>query len=176
MTVRIATTIRHDTQGFTLIELVLYIAIVAIMMTALIPFAWNTIEGGVKSSTQQEVFSQARYSSEYIKYIIRSASGINSVSPTQISLTTANSGTNPTLISLSSGNITLKQGLSSAVNLNSIDTKVSSLVFTNYSSADNKTKNIQFVLTVAANYPNAGLRQEYNTSTTIESDAEIRSN
>lgn len=146
------------------------------MMTALIPFAWNAIETGVKSATEQEVFSNARYISEQVKYQIRNAAGINSVTPTQISLSTQNANTNPTIIALSSGNITIKQGISSLVNLNSANTTISSLIFTNYSSSDNKTKNIQFALTIAANYPGAGIRQEYNESTTIESDAEIRSN
>ncbi len=77
-----------NNKGFTFIELILYVAIVAIMMTALIPFAWNAIEGGVKSATEQEVFSQARYVSERIKYEVRNASSINSVTATQISLAT----------------------------------------------------------------------------------------
>lgn len=163
-------------QGFTFIELILYLAIVSIMMTALIPFAWNVIGGGVKSATEQEVFSQARYISERIKYEVRNASGINSVSATQISLATFDAATNPTIITSTSGNITIKQGAGATVNLNSTDTKISSFTFTNYTSADNATKNIQFVMTVAANYPNAGSRQEYNESTTLESDAEVRSN
>src|SRR3989344_7372816 len=66
-------------KGFTLIELILYMALVSIVLTAIVPFAWNIIGGGVKSSAQQEVFSQARFVSERIKYEIRNASGITSV-------------------------------------------------------------------------------------------------
>ena len=163
-------------KGFTFIELLLYLAIVTIMMTALIPFAWNTIEAGVKNSTEQEVFSNARYISEQLNYQIRNASGINSVSATSISLATFNANTNPTVIDLSSGNIRMKQGTGAVINLNSANTTISSLTFTNYTSADNKTKNIQYVLTIAASFPSAGQRQEYNESVTIESSAELRSN
>jgi type II secretory pathway pseudopilin PulG len=163
-------------QGFTYIELILYIAILTIIMSSLIPFAWNIIEGGAKNTTEQEVFANARYISERIKYEIRNASGINSVSTNQISLSSADSASNPTIISLSSGNVMIQKGAGSAVALNSSDTTISSLTFTNYTSADNKTKNIQFTFTLTDNYTNAGVRQEYNATTSVEGSAEVRSN
>src|SRR5947199_3957776 len=101
--------------GFTYLELVVYMALVAMMMTTLISFAWNVIEGGAKSATEQEVFSQGRSVSERLTYEIRNASGINSLAATQISLATANPATNPTILTLSGGNITMQQGASSAV-------------------------------------------------------------
>src|SRR5579864_3811602 len=109
-------------DGFTLIELILYIGIVTIMMSALIPFAWNIIEGGVKSSTKQEIFTQAQYVANRITFEIRNASGINSVSPNQISLSTATPATNPTIISLTAGVINLQQGSASPIALNSKNT------------------------------------------------------
>lgn len=167
---------KNKQRGFTFIELILYVAILTTMLVALIPFAWNIIGGGVKSATQQEVFSNARYISERLKYEIRNATGINSVSTTQISLSTATPATNPTVIGLSGENLTITQGASSAVNINSANTTISSLTFTNYTSGDTKTKHIQFVFTLNANYPAAGTRQEFNETTTVEGSAEVRSN
>lgn len=163
-------------EGFTYIELILYIAIITIMMTTLIPFAWNVIEGGAKSATEREVFSQGRYVSERLEYEIRNASGINSVSSNQISLSETNPATNPTIITLNSGNITIQQGVANPVAINSQNTTISNLTFANYTSADNKTKNIQFVFTINANYPGAGSRQEYKASVAMEGDAEVLSN
>jgi hypothetical protein len=163
-------------DGFTLIELILYIAIVTMMMGTLIPFSWNIIEGGVKSNTNREIFTQGQYVATRITFEIRNAIGINSVSSNQISLVTANPLTNPTVISLNAGTINLQQGTANPFALNSVNTTAQSLTFTNYSSADNKTKNIQFVFTLAANYPGTGSRQEYNGSVTMEGSAEIRSN
>src|ERR1700685_365020 len=100
-----------DKNGFTYIEFILYIALVVIILSSLIPFAWNAIEAGVKSTTEQEVFSNAQYISEQLQYQIRNASGINSVTSTQISLGTAISSTNPTVIGLSGSNLTIKQGV-----------------------------------------------------------------
>jgi type II secretory pathway pseudopilin PulG len=160
--------------GFTLIELILYIALITLILSALVPFAWNMIESGVKSSVQQEVNANARYISERIKYEVRNATGINSVAATSISLATATPATNPTVIDLSGGNIRIKQGTGAAVNLNSSNTVINSLTFTNLTSGDTKTKNIQFVFTTAASFGVA--RQEYQDSVVIEGDAEVRSN
>ena len=165
----------NDKNGFTYIEFILYIGLVVIILSALIPFAWSAIETGVKSTTEQEVYSNAQYISEQLQYQIRNASGINSVTATQISLGTSISSTNPTIIGLSGGNLTSTQGVGSPINLNSQNASISAVTFTNYTSGDNKTKNIQFTFTVNASY-SASKRQEYIESTTIEGDGEVRSN
>lgn len=161
-------------QGFTFIELILYLAIVSIILAALIPFAWNIIGTGAKSAAEQEVFSAARYVSERIKYEIRDASGINSVAATSISLANTNASKNPTVIDLAVGKVRVKYGASTVTNLNSTDTNVSSLFFTNYTSGDNKTKNIQFTFTLQSNFNT--VRQEYAETTSIRGAAEVRSN
>lgn len=162
-------------KGFTLIELLLYMGLVTIILSALIPFAWNIIEGGVKSSVQQEVFANGRYVSEIIKYEIRNSTGINSpVNPTSISLIKSVAADNPTIISLSSGKVTIKKGAATAVNLNSNDTTVTSLNFTDYTSLDNKTKNIQVNFTIGTN--TTSTRSEYQQSYSIQTSAEVRSN
>ncbi len=154
--------------------MLLYIAIVTIMVSSLVPFVLTVIGNGAKSATQQEVFSQARYISEKLKYEIRNSIGINSVGTTSISLATSDSITNPTVIDLLSGNLQIKQGLGVAVNLNSSLTTISNLIFTNYSSVDNKTKHVQFSFTINSNY--GSTRQEYVLSIPIEGSAELRSN
>ena len=162
--------------GFTFIELILYVAIVTIILSALVPFAWSAIETGVKSAVQQEVNANARYISERIKYEIRNSTGINSVAATSISLVTSTLATNPTIIDrdLPTGNIRITQGTASPVNLNSANTVINSLTFTDYTSGDFKTKHVRFVMTIAASF--AAARQEYQDSVVVESSAEVRSN
>lgn len=170
--------------GFTFIELILYIAIVTTLMAALVPFTLAVIGNTTKSTTQQEVFSAGRYVSERLKYEIRNAVDIDAVNSnfdvnlatnpgTKITLT-ENGVTNPTIIDVASGKIQIKQGAGAAVFLQSQDTKVTNLIFTNYTSIDNKTKNIGFTLTIAANY--GSTRQEYQETITIQSNAELRNN
>jgi Tfp pilus assembly protein PilE len=161
-------------DGFTFIELILYVAVVAMLLAAVVPFAWNVIETGIKSSVQQEVTANGRFISERIVYEIRNASGINSVSATAISLATTSPATNPTVIDLSGGNIRITQGTGNAITLNSSNTVISDLLFTNLTSLDNKTKHIMFALTVDALFTTT--RQEYQNSITIETSAELRSN
>src|SRR3989338_6855686 len=139
-------------RGFTFIELILYVAIVTIILSAIVQFAWSAVQTGVKSAVQQEVNANARYISERIKYEIRNSTDINSVAPTSISLATSTPATNPTIIDLSLGNIRIKQGAGIAVNLNSANTVINSLTFTNYTSGDNKTEHIQFTINIAASF------------------------
>lgn len=161
-------------HAFTLIELLIYLAIVTVVVGALVVFAWNIIGAGAKSATEQEVFSAALYVSERIKAEIRDASGINSVTATSISLANSNAAKNPTIIDLSAGKIRVKYGAAAAVTINSTDTNVSSLVFTNYTSGDNKTKDIQFTFTLQSNFSTT--RQEFTETTALRSAAEVRSN
>jgi type II secretory pathway pseudopilin PulG len=161
--------------GFTFVELILYLAIVSIVIGAIVPFAFNIIGGGVKSSTQQEVFSSGRYISERIKYEIRNASAITTVTPTSITLASTTPGSNPTVIDLNSGNIRIQQAGGKATNLNSANTTVSSLNFVNLTSSDSKTKHIQFSFTINANF-GTSVRQEYQETMTVEGAAEVRSN
>lgn len=165
---------QFNNHGFTFIELIIYISIVTIMLTAIIPFSWSLIGSSTKSSVEQEVFSQGRYISERLKYEIRNANSINSVnSPVNtIDLNTSTNAT--TVIDLSGGKIRIKYGAATPINLNSDDTNVTSLTFTNYTSADNKTKHIGFTLTVVSNFPSQ--RQEFQETITLRGSAELRSN
>lgn len=164
----------NNRVGLTLIEIILYVSVVAIVLSSLIPFAWSVIQTGVKSSTQQEVYSQARFISERIKYEIRNSYGIGSgsVFPGKLVLCTNVSCSATTTISLSGTDIQIDQGLG-AVNLNSTTVVVSSLAFTDYSSSDDKTKHVGFTIGVSSAFSGG---QEYEGSTTIESSAEVRSN
>ena len=171
--------------GFTFIELILYVSIVTIMLTSIIPFAWSIIGSGVKSSTQQEVFSQARYVSERLKYEIRNATGID-VASSNFDVNLANNSSqklrlteqspvNTLDISVTTaGQAQLDPGNDVPYTINSTDTKVTDLTFTNYTSSDNKTKHIGFTLTIISNY--SGSRQEFKETVTLQSSAEVRSN
>lgn len=171
-------------QSFTLIEVLLYIAIVTIIMSAFVLFAWHAIILGAKNNTQQELYAQGRIVSERILSEIRNANDLNagtsnfdvnlvSNSTYQLSLN-SNAPNNPTIFSVSSGILMIKLGTSAAAPLHSNMIKVTSLIFSNYSSGDGKTKNIKYILTFEPSSPSAS--QAYKGTVTLESSAEIRSN
>lgn len=174
--------------GFTFIELILYISIVTIMLTAIVPFGWNIISNGVKSSTQQEVFSQARYVSERLKYEIRSAAGINAAAsnfgvnladnPAQkLQLAEQSPVTTLDISVTANDQVQLDPGNDVAYTINSTDTKITDLTFTNFSSGDNKTKHVGFTLTVASKQSDvSGARHEFKETITLRGSAEVRSN
>lgn len=172
-------------RGFTFIELILYISIVTIMLSAIIPFAWNVIGSQAKSSIEQEVNSAARYISERLKYEIRNAKDIDADNSNfDINLATdstkkltlvENTPINSTVIKVSSlGNAQITQGTNPAVGLNSIDTRVTDLTFSNYSSSDGKSRHIGFTLTVIANL--SSQRQEFQEAITLRASSELRNN
>lgn len=175
--------ITNNQTGYTYIELILYIAIVTIMMQALIPFAWNIIQGGVKSSIQQEVFSQARFISEKLKFEIRNAKDIvaaqsdfdvNLASDQTKKITLQTLGGQTIVVDVQSGIVRIKRGSNPAIPLSAANIQVTDLTFRNYSSIDNKSKHLGFTLTALSSNPSP--RQEYKASISLQSSTEIRSN
>lgn len=171
-------------KGFTFIELLLYIAILSIILTSLVTFAWNAIDNSGKSTTQQEIASNARFVSERLLYEIRKAVDINTATSNfginlatdqtkQLSLK-ENAPNDPTLINVVSGKIQIKQGAAAAVALNSTDTTVTDLTFTNNSSGDGKTKNITYTLTIISNFNQS--RQEFQGTISLRASGELRNN
>jgi len=168
-------------EGFTLIETILYVALIVIMLSALLPFSLVMISNAAKSSTDQEVYSAAQYVSEELLYQIRNASSVNigsssfgtdfvASSGAMLSLAETSSTVNPTTIKVASGTLVMTRGTSSAVSLNSSLTSVASLIFSNYST--NTFNNIGFILTVSDSYTST--KNEYVASTTIKTSAELR--
>lgn len=172
-------------KGTSLIEALLYIAIFSVIMMSVVVLGWNIIQSSIKVTTQQEVYSTARFISEKISYEIRNSAGINTASSNfgvnlavtpgaQLSLASSSAPSNPTIFDVSGNYLRIKRGASAAVNLNSSATKVTSLVFTNYTSTDLTSQNVSFTITVANSY--TGARQEYKATVTMEGSAEFRGN
>src|SRR3989344_8835546 len=83
-------------KGFTLIELILYIAIVGIFISGAILFAWDIIYGRVRSNAQQQVSQNLRLAGKRMIYEIRNASDVNSISASSLSLALTDPARNPT--------------------------------------------------------------------------------
>ncbi len=175
--------LRKNQCGFTFIELILYVSILTFMMGALMSFVLVIVQNSEKSATQQELGGVGRYLTERLKWETRNAADINAGtsnfgvnfatnSLAQLSLKNFTPALDPTIFSVSGGQLMVKQGASAAVALNTSDAKVTSLIFTNNTSGNSKTKNITFTLTVAE----ASARQEYSGTISFQSSTEVRSN
>jgi len=167
-------------QGFTLIELILYIALVSIFISGAILFAWDIIYGRVKSQVQQEVNQNLRLANKRIVYEIRNASAINSVDTNKICLASSESARNPTKFYVNSGRLRIGwgggssdcTGLTNDEPLTSNQIALSTLTFTDLSTGGGESKNIQFTLTVAS----VSDREEWQKTQTYTTAVELRSN
>ncbi len=167
-------------SGYTLIEVILYMALVSIFLTAVVSMGWGVIRNGAKSETQQEVFGAARYISERIKYEIRNAADLDVAgstfgsNPGTLSLCTSAGCATKNKINVTSSQVMITVGAASPVAIQPTDTKVTDLTFTNYTSSNNKTKHVAFTLTVTQLY--SGTSQTFKADISLRSSAEVRSN
>lgn len=171
-------------QGFTLIEMLLYVGISGIVLTALVLFGWNMIGIGAKNGTHHDVVSNARLASEKLTFFIREATDIDTTNSNfNVNLTTVSGSkltlrgvapNDPIVIDVSGGTLRVALGASAPVALTSTNVAVSSLVFANASSLDGKSKNVGFTLQLGTTSGSG--RFEYASSTALRSSAEIRSN
>jgi len=152
-------------SGLTLIEIIIYVAIVGLMSTALTMMMINIMQLKTKSMAMQEVNQTLRFVADKINFEIRNAKSLGTITSSSIATDRAS-------FTLNSGNIVMTVG-STVANLNSNLVNISGFVVTNLSSIDNKTKNINYVIT--GNYKNTGGRSEFTYVNSVESSAEVRS-
>ncbi|MBU1126577.1 type II secretion system GspH family protein, partial [Patescibacteria group bacterium] len=139
-------------KGFTLIELVLYIAIIAGFLTTTIFFAMRVVEGGQRARIHAEVQQNLRVAMERIDREIRSAVDLNvagstfNAHPGVLSLE-GESGEDPIVFDIQGGILRLSKGASGPYNLTSNDVEVTNFVVKNH-SVSNRTKVIQIEMTV----------------------------
>jgi len=166
----------NNKKAFTLIELILYVALISIFITGAILFVWDLIYSEVKSNVEQEVNQNLRFVSKRVLYEIRNSSGINSVSANSISLSNSDSSKNPTVIDVSSNRIRIGQGNSGDCPIATPcfltpSSLVSNITFEDLSSGSDSL-NINFSVSVESDSD----RDEWDYLETYSTSAEIRSN
>lgn len=143
-----------NNQGFTLLELFLYISIMATVLTTAAIFFFLTLWVDAKNQAIVEVEQQGAQMMQRITHEIRNAESILSPLPGQSSA----------LLSLNTGEISASDFVFAKVSL--VD-----LNFTNLSKSNTPgVIRIQFTLT----YQNKENRQEYNYSQTFYDSASLR--
>ncbi len=151
---------KYHQPGFTLIEILIYIALVSGILIAASTFAWNIIGSKTKTQTIQEVQGNGYLVMEHVNNVIRSGRDINATSSLNInladnanagkflSLSMRNGAVNPTIIDVVNGVVRMRQGTGSAVALSSNLVRVTNLTFTDRRDPAGKTKNIEILLTI----------------------------
>src|SRR3990167_4707415 len=121
---------KHNTDGFSLIELLLYIAIVSALILASSVFLKLIFASRVKNQVIAEVEQQGMQVMQLITQTVRNAAVINTPGPGQ----SANSlSVDSTVFDLSSATIRITEGAGSLVSLTNSRISASSLSFRNLS-------------------------------------------
>lgn len=166
---------KNNQKGFTLIEILLYIGLAALLLASISAFFSLIIRSRVKSQTVSEVEQQGTQIMQIITQTIRSAENINSPSAgsssSSLSLDAAGSGADPTIFDTDSGTARIKEGSGSVVSLNNSRIQISNLDFSNLShSGTPGSIKVRFTLT----HQNPGGRNEYDYSKTFYGTASLR--
>lgn len=166
-------------QGLTLIEVIIYVAILGLVSTALLTISINMMSLKSKGVAQRELAATLRFVSQKINYEIRNAKTITAATGSSITLAMNDGSRNPTIFDLSSGNI--RMGVGSGGNcpttnpcvLNSNLINISEFAVINLSSGDSKAQNIKY--TISGNYINNSGRAEFEASGSVTDSVEVRS-
>lgn len=163
-------------SGYTLIELILYISLSAIMLLAISMTLSTFLESRIKSQVISEVNGEGMQVMQLITQTIRNAKGINSpligTSDTSLSLSVIDPLKDPTIFDLSGGEIRIKEGANPEISLTNISRVTSSgLLFENLSHALTPgTISVSFTLS----HLNPSGKNEYNYSQSFYGSATLR--
>jgi type II secretory pathway pseudopilin PulG len=166
--------INQSQCGYTLLELLLYIAIVGALLTSVTFFFGVTLDARVKNQTIVEVNEQGTALIDSITQTIRNSTSITAptigTSGASLTLVVPTGALSPTVFSLSSGIVQIKEGAGALTPLNSNKVQVSSLTFKNLSRASTPgSVQISFVMTRL----NPNNKNEYDYQKTFTSTAEL---
>lgn len=170
---------RRALRGFSFFETILYLALFSLLAVGLFRFSFDVLDLGTKDRTSRQVFSDARFVADRIRYFIRNASGIDTDasvwddSDGRIVLGEVGSSDTMT-ISTSNGRVMLTETGQSEVALHSSASKVRSLTFQKYGSQTDGSEYIGFVLVLESGASDTIPPAEYGAITTLQGGASIR--
>lgn len=167
--------ISQKQSGFTLIEMLLYIALSSIVLLALSQFFVLSLSIRAKAQSVAEVEQQGSLALKTMTQIIRNASAITvptaGAASSSLTITVPTGVKSPTIFDLSGGVLRIKEGAGSPINLTDSRVAVTNLVFSNLSvTADHGTVRIQFTLSRI----NASSTNEYNYTQNFSGTATLR--
>lgn len=170
------TTHQHNRKnGFTLIEVMLYVVIASVILPAISIFLSTVIESRIKNQTIAEVEQQGLQVMQIITQSIRNGTVINTpaigTSAVTLSVGTIVPATSPTILSIVGGVVYIKEGAAVAVPLTNSRVAASGMSVTNLSRAGTPgTLRIMYTLT----HNNPSGRYEYDFSKTFIGTATLR--
>jgi Tfp pilus assembly protein PilW len=163
-------------RGATILEFLIYVAIISTVLVTVARFSAEFVSTQAKAVAIAEVSQNARFAMARLEAEVRGSTGINvgastfGSSPGTLSVSTASGATNPTIFTLTSGVLTVKQGTGATLALTGSKVEVLEFQVDNV-SATGKTRAVRLHLRVK--HLNPGGLEEFNSETTVESTVRI---
>ncbi|MEA3249762.1 MAG: hypothetical protein U9Q03_05420 [Patescibacteria group bacterium] len=163
-------------RGTTLLELIIYIGIIGVVITAATLIALEFVTAKAKSSAVSDTREAARFALERMAYEIRAADGVDfgsssfGTDPGTLYLETSNPSTDPTVFSVSSGQLNVTWGVGSAVPLTPSFLNVDSFIVENV-AAPARSRNIRITLTVGS--IETGAEESYSADVTMQTTVRV---
>jgi len=163
-------------RGFTLIELLLYMAISSIIMTATVALLLLMLSAREQNQAVGEVEGQGAFVMQEIGESIRNAASITTPLPAaaanSLTLQETDTTKSPTVYALASGVVSVTEGNTKAIALNSNAISISNLSFQNLSLAGTTSQIIRVTFTVT--YVNNTGRPELDYAKTFYNSYSLR--
>lgn len=160
--------------GFTLLELLLYVGVIAFMLLAMSVLLSLSIQSRVKQQAIAEVEQQGAAMVSTISQVIRNASDVTSplagATSTSLSVTVSTASASPTAFDVSSAVLRMTEGSAAPVALHNARVSVSNVVFQNVSRASTSGI-VRMSFTVSATSTSG--RSEYQFSKTFYASAAL---
>jgi type II secretory pathway pseudopilin PulG len=162
---------RVSQSAFTLVETLIYIAIIGGAVTAFVNFSISVSNSRNKTYVVQEVQANARTALDIVGQNIRGATGVNTASstfgsnPGALYLTMASTTLNPTIFDINDGVLQMTESTSSPVvtSIVSDEVRITNLIFTNLTGSSTR-ENIRVEMTMEYNNPSGAKEFEYEQS------------
>lgn len=163
-------------KGTTILEFLLYIAIVGLVLVTVVRFMADFSSSQAKAAALAEASHNARFALSRIEAELREASDLNvgstvfDVHPGTLSLATASAPANPTVFAIVNGALTVQQGAGLALPLTNSRVEVTSFVLRDVSVAG-RTRAVRITLTLR--HRNTGNLSEFDAETTVETTVRV---
>ena len=138
-------------NGFTLIEVIIYLALFGILMAGVMAAVYAIVEGGGRSQSKILIQEEGNFLLGKFNWALSGASNISvAILPPSLSITKYDYTLNPLVFDVGGSELRLRQGGGEANNLNSDDVALTSLNFQDIPKLNGKPEGLNISFTLAS--------------------------
>ena len=166
----------RNKKGFTLVEMILYVAICSLFLLTLSTFMTFLLGARIRSQSIAEVNQQGFQVMHLMTSTLRNGRSVETPpignSSSTLSVTTGVGIYDPTIFQVSSGTLFVQEGPNTPIALTNSRVSIGGVLFENVSSSSSLEKIIRITFTVDSK--NIGGRSEYTYTKTFTGSATLR--